>query len=348
MDCVAILPSYKPDGRLLTLIDELKENDIGVLVVDDGSGEDYKEIFKEASRSAAVITHKENRGKGAALKTGIAAVKEVFPDCSYFITADSDGQHRISDILRVVEELRHGARFVLSTRRFNKREMPFTSRLGNNLSRVVYCVLTGHYFTDNQSGLRGFSVSESDWLLKVGGEKYDYEMNMLYYADKQRIPITTVPIEAVYIDGNKSSHFDPAKDTLCIYRQLFKSAAATFISFAAAEFAVALISFTIGYWELHISLPSVGASVAMLDVLINRFVTFRGVKYADTARTVIYTVLRYAAYTVGCLLLRTLFLPYYIPLFLSYNIIMAAVVPFEYILHKLIRYGRYRDIIKDQ
>ena len=49
MDCVAILPSYKPDVRLLTLIDELEENDIGVLVVDDGSGEEYGEIFKKAS-----------------------------------------------------------------------------------------------------------------------------------------------------------------------------------------------------------------------------------------------------------------------------------------------------------
>ncbi len=343
MDGVAIVPAYKPDDRLPQLVSELHDNGLGVLVIDDGSGEEYQEFFARTQPFAVVLTHNTNRGKGAALKTGISAFKEYFPDCSYFITADSDGQHRIEDILRVRDELtRGGARMVLSTRRF-KSDMPFRSRIGNTLSRLIYTILTGHYLTDNQSGLRGFAVSEASWLTEVGGDKYDYELNMLYWADKQRIPITTLPIEAVYIDGNSSSHFDPIADTLRIYKRLFKSATASFISLIVAELAITVISFFIGYRDLHITLPSVGLLSAVINLLINRTIIFRHIKYADGARIIVFSVLRYIAYTVGCLLLSLVFMPP-LPLLLSYNICLVIGVPCEYLLHKILHYGKYGDI----
>jgi len=343
MKGIVLIPAYKPDEQLVTLVEGLADTGLALLIVDDGSGAEFAPVFERVADRATVLTHEINRGKGMALKTGIAHIREHCQDAAYFITADADGQHRIPDILRVRDELELGAEMVLSTRIF-RGNIPFRSRFGNGLSRFVYTTLTGHFFLDNQSGLRGFAAAHTEWLLKVGGERYDYEMNVLYYTDKQRIPITTVPIEAVYIDGNKSSHFNPVHDTLRIYRQLFKSARASFFALALAEVLVLIASLVFG-WKYYVTtLATVGMASCTSCILYNVAGVFRRINYMDTVRTVIYTILRYIAYTVFCQLIH-LTVPI-IPLFGAYNIAAIVLVPLEYLMHKLVFYARYRDIHK--
>ena len=171
---VVLLPAYKPDEELVKLVEKLNKESFSCLVVDDGSGEEYAPIFDRIKDSAKVIHASENGGKGSALKLGMSRIRELYPECTHFITADSDGQHKVEDIIKVRKALENGAVMVLSERDF-KGKIPGRSMVGNILSRWVYCVLTGHYLSDNQSGLRGFCVSEIDWLTLVGGDKYDYE-----------------------------------------------------------------------------------------------------------------------------------------------------------------------------
>lgn len=353
METVVLIPAYKPDEALIRLVDQLYAQGLGILVVNDGSSAYYEPVFHAIARKAVVLSLPDNCGKGGALKHGMAHLRQIFPACRHFITADADGQHQVRDILRVRDELRHGARFVLTVRALH-RDIPLRSRFGNALSRVIYTLLTGHYFQDNQSGLRGFSVEQIGWLLKVGGEKYDYEMNMLYYADKQAIPITTLTIDAIYIDGNKSSHFDPVLDTLRIYRRLFSSAWATFASIwiiqcilfmdmAIYQF-LPLVRFREGMQHLLVILPTAGAAGVAFEVVMNKFVVFRRVRYADTLRTIMYTLMRFIAYTLGCA-----WLCYYQrwPIFPAFNVTAILLLPAEYFLHKLIRKAGYRDINKE-
>lgn len=71
MDYIVLIPAYKPDMRLVTLVDELTQADMNVLVVDDGSTPEQKPVFDAlAERGIEVVRHAVNQGKGRAMKTG--------------------------------------------------------------------------------------------------------------------------------------------------------------------------------------------------------------------------------------------------------------------------------------
>lgn len=345
MKKIVIIPAYKPNEELVKIVDELYSNELGIIVVNDGSGSAYDSVFKAISEKAHVETIVCNSGKGSALKTGMQLVIDKYPECEYFVTADADGQHRCSDIIRVFNELEKGAEFVLTVRKF-RENMPFRSKVGNNLSRYIYTILNGHYFVDNQSGLRGFSVKHAQWLVRVGGYKYDYEMNMLYYADKQGIQITTIPIEAVYIDNNASSHFNPIKDTLRIYARLFYSARITFLSWFIIEQMLLIASIFCGYSYLNITIPVIGSTGVIFNIILNKFVVFRKFRYRDLLRTVVYTVLRFVVYSMWVYFVKHT-MPF-IPLFISFNVIVILLVPAEYLVHKLLYLSKYNDIVKER
>ncbi len=330
---IVLIPAYKPDEKLVTLVKQLNNSQLNAVIVNDGSGSEYDEIFKEVSEFAAVVSHPHNCGKGRALKTGIKYISENFGECRFFITADADGQHRVEDILRVRDELEKGAEFVLTTRKL-KRNIPFRSKFGNDLSRFVYTLATGKYFSDNQSGLRGFSIDNAKWLLEVKGEKYDYEMNMLYYAAKQAIPVTTLDIEAVYIDGNKSSHFNPVLDTVRIYRLLFNSAKASIISAIVAQMFVFSCFFIQDTPYDFLYITAAGLLAALITYLLNKFLLFKNIDVRDGLRTLLFTVVRYVMYTIFAALIIGLF-PV-LPVYLAFIICVIIGLPVRFYLHKYV------------
>ena len=224
MEIAVLIPAYQPDSVLISLVQALHRENFRLIVTDDGSGPAYADIFSALLPYAEVLTCPENRGKGRALKCALRHLAADPQGCRAFITADADGQHTVADILRVREALLSGSRFVLTTRTLHGKSVPLRSRVGNDLSRFFFSLAAGCFLKDNQSGLRGFSTDCLPWLTEIGGEKYDYEMNVLLYAARQELSITQLPIETVYLDGNQSSHFDPLRDTLRIYRRMLDTA----------------------------------------------------------------------------------------------------------------------------
>lgn len=335
MDMV-LIPAYEPDEQLIPLVQELTENGLSVLVVDDGSGKNFWHIFDQVREQAIVLTQQLNGGKGSALKTGMQYIWDHIPECEHVITCDADGQHAVKDVLRVQKLLHDGDGFVLSVRQKQEDvKVPLRSKLGNSLSRIVYALLTGRFLPDNQSGLRGFARNHMEWMLKVEKNNYDYEMNVLYYAAKKGLHIATLPIETIYINDNASSHFNPIKDTLRIYKSLFYLARATFIALLAAEMAVVAASFLPGYWgrdTIWFTLPTIGAGALILQLALNRFVIFRKITCGDHWSCLIHMVVNYLWYTLGCMLLRYMWPE--IPLWLSFNIVMLIAVPVRYWLLK--------------
>ena len=103
-----VIPSYKPDEKLISTVRGVREAGFSdVVVVDDGGGEKYSEYFKrvESEFGCTVLTHEINRGKGAALKTAFKYYIENRPNSVGLVTADADGQHLPSDMVAVAEQM---------------------------------------------------------------------------------------------------------------------------------------------------------------------------------------------------------------------------------------------------
>ncbi len=222
-DVTVLIPAYQPDDKLTALVDRLRAEFAHVVVVDDGSTEGRAVFEAIRPKVDAVLVHEQNRGKGAALKTGFAWIRDHQADSLGVVTADADGQHKVEDIRRVAEALGHQTDgLVLGVRHFGLK-VPFRSRLGNHWTTAFFWLLTGLAIKDTQTGLRGVPRALLDRVLALGGDRYEYEMRMLVDARLHRQKPLQLPIETVYIDGNKSSHFHPLRDTFLTQRALLSA-----------------------------------------------------------------------------------------------------------------------------
>lgn len=218
-----IIPAYKPDEALVTITDQLWAYGCQMVVVDDGSGEEYQKIFDRIRDICIVLQHAENRGKGAAVKTALAYIKNELWDSGLVGIMDCDGQHLPEDMMKLLEFAgTHRKALVLGVRTVGA-EMPLKSRLGNKITRVVFQLASGAKVSDTQTGLRAFGAEMIPKLLSVEGERYEYEMNVLMTFAKKKIPIEEVPIHTIYRDKNNSNtHFRSFVDSARIYMDILK------------------------------------------------------------------------------------------------------------------------------
>ncbi|MBR4162743.1 MAG: bifunctional glycosyltransferase family 2/GtrA family protein [Solobacterium sp.] len=226
-----LIPAYCPGKGLIGLVEALKERNMECIVVNDGSPEEYDSVFQSVSDSAVVLAHEINKGKGAAMKTGFAYIRDHYNDC-IVVTADADGQHLPVDIQHIAEcaESAYGS-LVLGTRSFKKEDVPFKSYYGNKITETVFRTFTGVHVHDTQTGLRAFHSSLIDTMLKVPGDRYEYEMNKLLRCVKEKIPFQETEITTVYEDNNSCSHFHPFRDSFLIYKQILRFGLSSIASF---------------------------------------------------------------------------------------------------------------------
>lgn len=225
-----LIPAYQPDARLPRLILELHRADPSskIVVVDDGSGQKFSDIFEaSATAGAHVISYENNRGKGYALREGFTWIRDVAgdsPEC--VVTADADGQHTLNDIFRVGRTCTDTGKSVLGVREF-VGHVPARSRIGNTATSALFWLATGWKLKDTQTGLRAFPVALLPALLEVQGDRYEYELRVLLHLAKFRHPVTQIPIETIYEAGNPTSHFRPLQDSARIWAPLLKFAASS-------------------------------------------------------------------------------------------------------------------------
>lgn len=220
-DIPVIIPSYEPDDKLITLLGALKQAGIRhVVVVDDGSGAQYETFFELAEEmdNCTVLHHAVNLGKGRALKTAFNHCLRVYGESPGCVSADSDGQHTPADILACMRKLWENPQaLILGCRDFDAPSVPARSSFGNKCTRKVFRYLLGLSVSDTQTGLRAIPTLFMKELMQVKGERFEYETNMLIETKNLNIPIVEVPVETVYIEENKTSHFNPIKDSVRIY-----------------------------------------------------------------------------------------------------------------------------------
>lgn len=245
-----VIPAYEPDDRLLVLLDDfLKHGITDVILVDDGSGDAFREIFQKAQAAIAgsggtLLSHKINRGKGRALKTAFTYLLEHYPDAIGAVTADSDGQHTVECIRSVMEKLtKEPDALVMGVRTFDGENVPWKSAFGNKLTMKILAYVSGVSVSDTQTGLRGIPRDFLKELLDVPGERFEFETQMLLAA-AGKYRITEVPIRTIYDSKeNHQTHFNPVKDSIRIYRILgARFAKFIFVSFSSSLIDLALFT----------------------------------------------------------------------------------------------------------
>ena len=259
MKVALIVPAYKPTADMIPMLEKFsRETDFVPVVVDDGSGEAFRDVFSKVPEGATLLRHEVNKGKGAALKTAMRHILDNMPECVLAVTADADGQHRYADIVKVVEtaKKRHGV-LVLGSRAFEGK-MPLRSKVGNTVTRQVFAAASGTPVRDTQTGLRAFDREAMQKFIDIPGERYEYEINMLLYAAQNGIPILEETIETVYIDDNSSSHFNPLRDSLKIYMCIFRYIASSLVGFVV-DFVLLLI-----FSGLMANVQNISADAALL------------------------------------------------------------------------------------
>ncbi|MCR5383426.1 MAG: bifunctional glycosyltransferase family 2/GtrA family protein [Saccharofermentans sp.] len=295
-----VIPSYEPDERLLALLHDLDAKEMGpVIIVNDGSSEEYDPIFREVEsiitkRGGKYISYRPNRGKGRALKTAFSYISENMPDALGCVTADSDGQHTPECINNIIENLKAKPdNLILGVRQFEKKDIPWKSWFGNTLTIKVFSYVAGMKVNDTQSGLRGIPFRFMKELIDCKGERFEYEMQMLLEC-AGRYDLTEVPIQTIYESKeNHQTHFKPIRDSFRIYKILGKKFL-KFIFSSLSSFVVDIILFYLfvllfkdAYPALYVTIATVSARVisAVYNYLINYKFVFKSKASRSTSLT---------------------------------------------------------------
>jgi glycosyltransferase involved in cell wall biosynthesis len=211
--CV-IVPAYREQGRIGTVVEGIRRHCENVVVIDDGSPDD---TAKEAGAAGAVVVkHAVNMGKGVALNTGFKYALENRYE--FLITMDGDGQHDPSDIQGFVAEYtKTGTPVLIGNRMDDPRAMPIVRRLTNRFMSWLLSRKMRQVVPDTQSGFRLFKCDVLSGLA-VQAERFAAESEILLLLSRQGIKIGSVPIKTIY-RGEKSK-INPIKDTIGFFKML--------------------------------------------------------------------------------------------------------------------------------
>ena len=227
MSFAILIPAYKPDQRLVTLVDQLSNAcQAPIVIVNDGSPAEHAPVFAalEAIPRITLLTHPANQGKGAALRTGFRYIESLPAEITCIVTADADGQHSVKDILAVAETAAQKPEAMITgSRRFDK-DVPPRSMFGNTVTRWVMRLFFGVRLWDTQTGLRAIPRRLLPALIEIPYDHYELEIVMLLIAQRRLVPLIEIPIETIYIEGNRGSHFKPLLDSARVYWVLLRYA----------------------------------------------------------------------------------------------------------------------------
>jgi putative flippase GtrA len=327
-----LIPAFEPNMNLIKLINDIKKLcNFEIVIVDDGSGKKYKDVFEIAeSKGCTVIKHLVNFGKGCALKTGMKYIQDT-EEKEGFVTADSDGQHLAKDIVMIANELKKKKNTLILGERYFEGKIPVKSKFGNKMTRSVFYFLTGQKIFDTQTGLRGFSINMIDWLLKIEGTRFEYEMNILLDISNTEYNLFEMKISTIY-HKHHSTHFRAVEDSIRIYIPIIKFSMSSILSALIDYIVLFLVQYLSGILLLSVVLARVIS--ATFNYAFNKKFVFKFNKKMKD-----YSLLKYFALVIIVLVLNySLLFIYYeklgLSLFISKVLTECSVFIFSYWIQK--------------
>ena len=221
MNAVALIPAFNEARSIADVVAGVRDAVSHVIVVDDGSTDGTAERARAAG--ADVLEHAVNRGKGEAVRTGLARIASG--GFTHVLLLDGDMQHLPEEAPRLLEAAeRTGADLVLGERRFSREEMPASRYHANRIGSRVLGWFIGAPVEDTQCGFRVFKV-DALRPITLTARGYEIETEMLVKVRRRGARLASVPVTAVY--AGQRSKLRPVRDTtrtcfLAVYYQFLE------------------------------------------------------------------------------------------------------------------------------
>ena len=270
------IPAFNEEKNIASILVKLKKIADNVIVCNDGSTDETGAIAKELG--AIVINHEKNQGYGAGIRSIFLKSKEVESDV--LVTLDSDGQHDVEDIKKLVEPIQSGKCDLVIGSRFledNVKNVPNYRKIGINVITKVTNATLKNKLTDSQSGFRAYNkkiiseITPSELGMGVSTE-------ILIKASNKEFVIGEVPITVSY-EGNTSTHNPVSHGTSVLFSTLKFTSIEHPLKFYGIPAAIFLmIGITFVVWSIQIfseggrlvtNITLIGATMTILGVVLS-------------------------------------------------------------------------------
>jgi len=211
LKCCVIVPTYNNEKTLERVLNGVLNHTENLIIVNDGSTDSTAHILK-AYTSHEQIHFTENKGKGKALRAAFKHAESL--GYHYALTIDSDGQHFPEDIpifINTLEASEDKNLLLIGARNMDQDSVPKKSSFGNKFSNFWFWAETGIKLQDTQSGFRLYPIEQLK-KLKFFTSKFEFEIEVIVKAAWQDISVRNIPIQVLYDETERVSHFRPFKD----------------------------------------------------------------------------------------------------------------------------------------
>lgn len=202
-DAWIIVPAFNEAQVIGDVIADLRQAFDHVVCVDDGSKDATADIALSAG--AHVVRHPVNLGQGAAIQTGVEYARSQ-PGAAVFVTFDADGQHRVKDVVVMIDRLSKGDVDIVIGTRFAGTTVSHTPPLKRLILRTAAMISPSSHrlhLTDAHNGLRVFNKTVADNLnLTMNGMSHATEFITLIVENHWRV--TEEPVEILYTEYSMS------------------------------------------------------------------------------------------------------------------------------------------------